>query len=471
MAHETKVVSLKYRPLRDQDDFFPNGRPAVAPVSCEAFLRRPFDVVLILLSLTGMSLAILHFVLSISNLPPLPKPPNNASLPCGIYRGKWSGPHKVLRFYGVPYAIPPLALPDLTTEELLQHIVPRHRHLRWLSPKPAEGVEGCIVSHHDKCAFQKGQWLCKMDRKPAHGFCAQPLPNRKEDFRDVELLFSRENCLQLDIAAPLYSGTLRPVVVLLVGYQSFAEPLMPPSYREPAYWPSDVAVLASDAVWVYLHYRLGVAGFFFDLEVRDSRSAPSGTYDVPFHNFAIEDQLLALKWIKANIRRFGGDPARITLLGHGSGATNALALLDLQSRDKNQGRLFNQAWLASGGVHWAMDKKKHVPSEMLADLVKNRLGEHCAVKGYIAKSCNARDLHRALMEDSIAFLYESTKELWKDSRLLGDITTGDSPRGWMYGKDKLDLKPPIFWTPDKKEQMFSPRSEPHKFTLKVGSLA
>ncbi|VDM04521.1 unnamed protein product [Schistocephalus solidus] len=463
MSPGTKVVSLNYRPLKEQDEFFPNGRPAVDPVTCEAVFRRPFDIVLILLSLIGMSLCILQFIVAISNLPRLPTPPENASLPCGIYRGKWSGSHKVLRFYGVPYAIPPLALPDLTTEELLDEVLAKssrsHRHLRWLSPQPAEGVEGCIISHHDKCTFQKGQWQCNMDRKPAFAFCAQPIPNRQDDFRDVDLLFSREKCLQLDIAAPLYSGSLRPVVVVVVGYQSFAEPLMPPSFREPAYWPSDAAVLGTDAVWVYVHYRLGVAGFFFDLEMEDTTSAPNDTYNVPFHNFAIEDQMLALKWVKANIRRFGGDADRITLLGHGSGATNALALLDLQSRKSKRGRLFNQAWLASGAVHWATSKRQHIPSEMLRDLVSKRLGEKCDMNGYIAKTCSGRDLHRTLMDDSIAFLYEATKELWNDSRLLGDILRLGVPKGWMYGYDSLNLKPPIFWTPKKKAKIFSPTSE------------
>ncbi|BHF62743.1 hypothetical protein SprV_0200572900 [Sparganum proliferum] len=459
MISGTKVVSLKYRPLREQDDFFPNGRPAVDPVTCEAVLRRPFDIALILLSIIGMSLCILHFIATISNLPPLPTPPENASLPCGLYRGKWSGPYKVLRFYGVPYAIPPLAMPDLTTEELLDEVLAKsarnHRHLRWLSPQPAEGVEGCIISHHDKCTFQKSQWQCNMDRKPAFSFCAQPIPNKQDDFRDADILFSREKCLQLDIATPLYSGSLRPVVVVLAGYQSFAEPLMPPSYREPAYWPSDAAILETDAVWVYVHYRLGVAGFFFDLEMEDTTSAPNDTYDVPFHNFAIEDQMLALKWIKTNIRRFGGDPYRITLLGHGSGATNALALLDLQSRDPQGGRLFNQAWLASGAVNWATSKDQNVPYEILSDLVSKRLGEKCEMKGHIAKTCSGRDLHRALMDDAIAFIYESTKELWNDSRLLGDILSLGAPRGWMYGYGALDLKPPVFWTPEKRANIFS----------------
>ncbi|KAL7064179.1 hypothetical protein AAHC03_04385 [Spirometra sp. Aus1] len=461
MIAGTKVVSLRYRPLREQDAFFPNGRPAIDPVTCEAILRRPFDIVLILLSLLGMSLCILHFIATISNLPPLPTPSKNASLPCGLYRGKWSGPYKVLRFYGVPYAIPPLAMPDLTTEELLDEVLAKsarnHRHLRWLSPQPAEGVEGCIISHHDKCTFQKSQWQCNMDRKPAFSFCAQPIPNKQDDFRDTDLLFSREKCLQLDVATPLYAGSLRPVVVVMAGYQSFAEPLMPPSYREPAYWPSDAAILDTDAVWVYVHYRLGVAGFFFDLETEDTTSAPNDTYDVPFHNFAIEDQMLALKWIKTNIRRFGGDPYRITLLGHGSGATNALALLDLQSRDPQGGEgLFNQAWLASGAVNWATSRDQNVPYEILSDLVSKRLGEKCEMKGHIAKTCSTRDLHRALMDDAIAFIYESTKELWNDSRLLGDILRLGAPRGWMYGFDPLDLKPPVFWTPEKRAHIFSP---------------
>ena len=45
-------------------------------------------------------------------------------------------------------------------------------------------------------------------------------------------------------------------------------------------------------------------------------------------NYALYDVLAALHWIKENVRSFGGDPHRVTLMGHGHGAAlvNLLAI-------------------------------------------------------------------------------------------------------------------------------------------------
>lgn len=40
-------------------------------------------------------------------------------------------------------------------------------------------------------------------------------------------------------------------------------------------------------------------------------------------NFALKDQLLAMKWTRENIQYFGGDPNRVTMQGHSSGAMMA----------------------------------------------------------------------------------------------------------------------------------------------------
>lgn len=70
-------------------------------------------------------------------------------------------------------------------------------------------------------------------------------------------------------------------------------------------------MIERDVIVVTMNYRLGIFGFL-------SMNTPeiSG-------NMGMKDQQMALKWIHANIERFGGGPDRITVTGHSSGAIHA----------------------------------------------------------------------------------------------------------------------------------------------------
>lgn len=66
-------------------------------------------------------------------------------------------------------------------------------------------------------------------------------------------------------------------------------------------------IIEKQTILVTINYRLGMFGFL---------ALNSTEYS---GNMGLKDQLLALKWIHANIKEFGGDNQRITIFGHSAG--------------------------------------------------------------------------------------------------------------------------------------------------------
>ena len=74
-------------------------------------------------------------------------------------------------------------------------------------------------------------------------------------------------------------------------------------------------------VVVTINYRLGVFGFLAHPELtRESEHHASG-------NYALLDQIAALKWVQKNIAAFGGDPARVTIFGESAGSWSVNLLM------------------------------------------------------------------------------------------------------------------------------------------------
>ena len=102
--------------------------------------------------------------------------------------------------------------------------------------------------------------------------------------------------------------------------------------------PSTEMVSEMKIVGVSFNYRLNAFGFLALQSLADA--SPSNTSG----NYGFMDQILALRWVQANIEKFGGDPGSVTLIGQSSGATSELALL----ASPGTGGLFNRAILMSG---------------------------------------------------------------------------------------------------------------------------
>jgi para-nitrobenzyl esterase len=94
---------------------------------------------------------------------------------------------------------------------------------------------------------------------------------------------------------------------------------------------------AEGMVVVTINYRLGALGFLAHPALASRPGGPSG-------NYGLMDQQAALRWVQANIARFGGDPHNVTLAGESAGGLSVLA--QLVSRGARG--LFQRAIVESG---------------------------------------------------------------------------------------------------------------------------
>ena len=106
----------------------------------------------------------------------------------------------------------------------------------------------------------------------------------------------------------------------------------------------------SGVVCVAINYRMGVDGFL---------PIPG----VPT-NLGLRDMLAALAWVRANIARFGGNPANVTVFGESAGA---MAIADLIASPLATG-LFQRAIIESG--HGAMVRDIGVAQRLVKKLAK-----------------------------------------------------------------------------------------------------
>lgn len=113
----------------------------------------------------------------------------------------------------------------------------------------------------------------------------------------------------------------------------------------------DGSAFARDGVvCVTVNYRLAVDGFLF--------------FDDGIANLGLLDQLAALRWVRANIAMFGGDPARVTVAGESAGAMSVTALLSMPLAEG----MFSQAIAQSGAAAHTLTRDEALKvSGFLAD--------------------------------------------------------------------------------------------------------
>lgn len=190
----------------------------------------------------------------------------------------------VFVYRGIPYAAPPIG------------------ENRWKAPQP-------VVAW-------KGIKICDTFGHPSYQAVHYPGGYATEWGYGKEAPYS-EDCLYLNVwtKAPGKTDKKLPVALWIHGG----------GYREG--WGTEPEFDGQewgnkDVVLVSINYRLGVFGFLCHPELsKESEHGVSG-------NYGILDQIEALKWIKNNIRQFGGDPNNVTIFGQSAGAGSVRTLCE-----------------------------------------------------------------------------------------------------------------------------------------------
>ncbi|VVC34997.1 Hypothetical protein CINCED_3A002934 [Cinara cedri] len=212
-------------------------------------------------------------------------------------------------FLGIPYAKPPIG------------------DLRFKPPVKHPGWSGVLK------AFSEGN------------ACLQ------YDVLFTKKIVGSEDCLYLNIFIPqdeVLSDEKKSVMVFIHGgafnLGSASTDLYCPDY-----------LLDENVIVVSMNYRLNVLGFL-----------NFGIDECP-GNMGLKDQLFALKWVKANISVFGGDPDNITIFGESAGSASVHCHL-LSPLSKGS---FQRAIMQSGCIFnpWAFhEKHKEVAFKMAKKL-------------------------------------------------------------------------------------------------------
>ena len=170
-------------------------------------------------------------------------------------------------FKGIPFAAPPVG------------------SLRWKAPQPVQSWRGV----REALAFGPA---CMQDPVMANRM-APGVP-------------MSEDCLFIDVWTPARTPAERlPVIAWIYGGGFSGGMTSAPLYDGTHFAQHGV-------VFVSISYRVGALGFLATPELSRESGHGSG-------NYGLLDQIAGLEWIHKNIARFGGDPSRVTLLGHSAG--------------------------------------------------------------------------------------------------------------------------------------------------------
>ena len=194
----------------------------------------------------------------------------------------------VVAFRGIPFAAPPVGA------------------LRWRAPQPV------------------ARWTAVRDATAYAADCMQlPFPSDAAPLGTAPA----EDCLYANVWRPAGGAKKLPVMVWIYGGGFVNGGSSPPTYSGAALARTGIMVMS-------FNYRLGRFGSFVHPGITPADA-----------DYGLLDQLAALRWVKANIARFGGDPDNVTIIGESAGGRSVHALLSSPAATG----LFRRAVIQSGG--------------------------------------------------------------------------------------------------------------------------
>lgn len=207
----------------------------------------------------------------------------------GVVRGVKEG--DIVYFKGIPYAAPPVGAN------------------RWRSPQPVTPWKNVLDATKDCADCPQRAW-----------------PGSKST--------QSEDCLFLNVWAPssATSKSKLPVMFWIHGGAFVGGSGSGPGSAGHAFAKNGVLL-------VTINYRLGRLGHFAH------PAMSSENPDEPKGSYAYMDQVAALKWVKENIAKFGGDPHNVTIFGFSAGGVSVHTLLTIPAAKG----LFHKAISHSGG--------------------------------------------------------------------------------------------------------------------------
>lgn len=185
------------------------------------------------------------------------------------------------QFLGIPFAKPPID------------------SLRWKAPQNPDA------------------WSTTLLTNSFSPVCPQKRYNQNDTTFTLE---GDEDCLYLNIWTPQIGAGNKPVMVFIHGGGNQQGGASQITGGTQLFFGKNLSE-RGDVVVVTIQYRLGPLGFLVHpgLEPENTNNT-SG-------NYAVLDQILALKWVKNNISNFGGDPSKVMIFGESAGGVDVGNLL------------------------------------------------------------------------------------------------------------------------------------------------